>query len=75
MATIRIGTSSRRRSRRLSSVSDSAGEMDDVKPFDEFLETRFPESPRKACYLMSIHEHLPPQALVDIGRELVIGYM
>jgi len=28
--------------------------------FDDFLERRFPESRRKAYYLMSIHEHLPP---------------
>src|SRR5207302_8135298 len=28
----------------------------------EFLTRRFPESRRKAYYLMSIHEHLPPQA-------------
>jgi hypothetical protein len=30
--------------------------------FDEFLERRFPGSRRKAYYLMSIHEHSPPQA-------------
>lgn len=30
-----------------------------LNSFDEFLETRFPESRRKAYYLMSIHEHLP----------------
>ena len=38
--------------------------------FDEFLEERFPESRRKAYYLMSIHEHLPPQArkqLKEVG--------
>src|SRR5579863_2727597 len=29
--------------------------------FDDFLESRFPESRRKAYYLMSIHEHLPKQ--------------
>jgi hypothetical protein len=29
--------------------------------FDDFLERRFPESRRKAYYLMSIHEHLPPE--------------
>jgi hypothetical protein len=34
--------------------------------FDDFLERRFPESRRKAYYLMSIHEHLPPQ----VRREL-----
>ena len=36
--------------------------VDNVKSFDEFLERRFPESSREAYYLMSIHEHLPPQA-------------
>jgi len=34
--------------------------------FDDFLERRFPESRRKAYYLMSIHEHLPPQARKDL---------
>jgi hypothetical protein len=44
--------------------------VDNVKSFDEFLERRFPGSKRKAYYLMSIHEHLPPQArkeLKDVG--------
>jgi hypothetical protein len=36
------------------------------KSFDEFLERRFPESRRKAYYLMSIHEHLPPQARKEL---------
>jgi hypothetical protein len=36
--------------------------MENLKSFDEFLARRFPESRRKAYYLMSIHEHLPPQA-------------
>ena len=40
--------------------------LENVKSFDEFLERRFPESRRKAYYLMSIHEHLPPQ----VRREL-----
>src|SRR5208283_1335962 len=40
--------------------------VDNVKSFDEFLERRFPESRRKAYYLMSIHEHLPPQARRDL---------
>ena len=40
--------------------------VDNVKSFDEFLERRFPESRRKAYYLMSIHEHLPPQARKDL---------
>ena len=44
--------------------------VENVKSFDEFLEKRFPESRRKAYYLMSIHEHLPPQArreLKEVG--------
>jgi hypothetical protein len=44
--------------------------LEKLKSFDEFLERRFPESRRKAYYLMSIHEHLPPQArkqLNDVG--------
>jgi hypothetical protein len=36
--------------------------MEKLESFDEFLERRFPESRRKAYYLVSIHEHLPPQA-------------
>ena len=51
--------------------------LENLKSFDEFLERRFPESRRKAYYLMSIHEHLPPQARKDLkevgwtkGREL-----
>src|SRR5438128_2166966 len=36
--------------------------LENLKSFDEFLERRFPESRRKAYYLMSIHEHLPPEA-------------
>jgi hypothetical protein len=36
--------------------------LEKLKSFDEFLSRRFPESRRKAYYLMSIHEHLPPQA-------------
>ena len=44
--------------------------LETLKSFDEFLARRFPESRRKAYYLMSIHEHLPPQArkeLKDVG--------
>jgi len=44
--------------------------LDKLKSFDEFLERKFQESRRKAYYLMSIHEHLPPQArrhLKEIG--------
>jgi hypothetical protein len=33
--------------------------VDNLKSFDEFLERKFPESRRKAYYLMAIHEHLP----------------
>jgi hypothetical protein len=40
--------------------------VDNVKSFDEFLERRFPESRRKAYYLMSIHEHLPPQVRKEL---------
>ena len=42
--------------------------VDNVKSFDEFLEKRFPESRRKAYYLMSIHEHLPPRARKDLKQ-------
>src|ERR1700723_724722 len=42
--------------------------MEDLKSFDEFLGRRFPESRRKAYYLMSIHEHLPPQARKDLTQ-------
>ena len=31
-----------------------------------FMERRFPESRRKAYYLMSIYERLPPQARKDL---------
>src|SRR5216684_3004451 len=44
--------------------------LEKLKSFDEFLRRRFPESRRKA-YLMSIHEHLPPQArreLKEVGK-------
>jgi len=40
--------------------------LENLKSFDQFLERRFPESRRKAYYLMSIHEHLPPQARKDL---------
>jgi hypothetical protein len=42
--------------------------LENLKSFDEFLERRFPESRRKAYYLMSIHEHLPPQARRDLKQ-------
>src|SRR5712671_6353934 len=44
--------------------------LENLKSFDEFLERCFPGSRRKAYYLMSIHEHLPPQArkqLKEVG--------
>jgi hypothetical protein len=40
--------------------------LENLKSFDEFLARRFPESRRKAYYLMSIHEHLPPQVRKDL---------
>ena len=40
--------------------------LEHLKSFDELLERRFPESRRKAYYLMSIHEHLPPQVRRDL---------
>ena len=42
--------------------------LEDLKSFDEFLEKRFPESRRKAYYLMSIHEHLPPQVRKELKQ-------
>jgi hypothetical protein len=51
--------------------------LDNLKSFDEFLERRFPDSRRKAYYLMSIHEQLPLQVRTELkkigwtkGREL-----
>jgi len=48
---------------------DRAGQywrIGNVKSFDEFLAKKFPESRRKAYYLMSIHEHLPPQGRKEL---------
>jgi hypothetical protein len=52
--------------------------LEKMKSFDDFLEKRFPDSRRKAYYLMAIHENLtrvPKQQLREIGwtkaRELV----
>src|SRR5205085_12658881 len=42
--------------------------LENLKSFDEFLQKRFPESRRKAYYLMSIHEHLPPQVKRDLKQ-------
>ena len=44
--------------------------LDKLKSFDEFLERRFPDSRRKAYYLMAVHEHLtrvPKEQLREIG--------
>ena len=44
--------------------------LEKLKSFDEFLAKRFPESRRKAYYLMAIHESLtkiPKQQLRDVG--------
>jgi hypothetical protein len=52
--------------------------IDNLKSFDEFLERKFPQSRRKAYYLMAVHERLarvPKRQLEQIGwtkaRELV----
>ncbi|MDP9159329.1 MAG: hypothetical protein M3O09_03755 [Acidobacteriota bacterium] len=42
--------------------------LENLKSFDDFLERRFPESRRKAYYLMSIHEHLPPEARKELKQ-------
>ncbi len=44
--------------------------LDNLASFDDFLERRFPNSRRKAYYLMAIHEHLtrvPKQVLKEVG--------
>jgi len=44
--------------------------LENLRSFDEFLEKRFPESRRKAYYLMAIHENLtriPKQHLREVG--------
>ena len=40
--------------------------VENLKSFDDFLARRFPESRRKAYYLMSIHEQLPPQVRKEL---------
>ena len=42
--------------------------LKELKCFDEFLEGRFPGSRRKAYYLMSIHEHIPPHARKELKK-------
>lgn len=45
--------------------------VENLKSFDEFLARRFPESRRKAYYLMSIHERLPKQARHEL---MLVGW-
>ena len=40
--------------------------LDNLSSFDQFLEKKFPESRRKAYYLMAIHERLPRVAKRDL---------
>ena len=42
--------------------------VDNLKSFDEFLEKKFPESRRKAYYLMAIHEQLPRETHRDLKQ-------
>jgi hypothetical protein len=42
--------------------------VDNLSSFDEFLEKKFPESRRKAYYLMAIHEQLPRQIHRDLKQ-------
>ncbi len=42
--------------------------LENLKSFDDFLERRFPESRRKAYYLMSIHEQLPPEVRKELKQ-------
>ena len=42
--------------------------LENLSCFDDFLQRRFPESRRKAYYLMSIHEHLPPQVRKELKQ-------
>ncbi len=42
--------------------------LENLKSFDEFLARRFSDSRRTAYYLMSIHEHLPPQIRRDLKQ-------
>ncbi len=42
--------------------------LENLNSFDDFLDRRFPESRRKAYYLMSIHEHLPKQVRPELKQ-------
>lgn len=43
-------------------------QVENLRSFDEFLEKKFPESRRKAYYLMAIHEQLPRQIHRDLKQ-------
>lgn len=68
-----LGCGSGRRVRGSKSVAVLAGgywRLEKLESFDEFLDKRFPDSRRKAFYLMTIHEHLtlvPKHTLKPIG--------
>src|SRR5512138_3373309 len=50
--------------------------LENLKSFDDFLERRFPQSRRKAYYLMAIHEALPKQVrkeLKQVGWAKAVG--
>ena len=42
--------------------------VENLKSFDEYLSCHFPESRRKAYYLMSIHEQLPRSAVKQLKQ-------
>jgi len=42
--------------------------LENLTSFDDFLQRRFPESRRKAYYLMSIHEQLPKQVRQELKQ-------
>jgi len=42
--------------------------LENLASFDDFLQRRFPESRRKAYYLMSIHEQLPKQVRQELKQ-------
>jgi hypothetical protein len=42
--------------------------LEKLHSFDDFLHRRFPDSRRKAYYLMSIHEHLPKHIKKDLNK-------
>jgi hypothetical protein len=49
--------------------------LEKLKSFDEFLARRFPDSRRKAYYLMSIHEHLPPQVRRELFEKRFVDFL